>query len=292
MEENQMKGVILAAGKGSRLFPSTQSVSKHLLPIYDKPMIYYPLSILLLAKIRDIIIIINQEHSDLYNKILGDGSKFGCKIRYLIQEKPEGIGQSFLIAEKYIKNQKICLVLGDNIFYGDNLISLMANAKNNSGATIFTYEVNDPENYGVLETKKNKILSIIEKPKLPKSNKAITGIYFFDENALYFAKKNKKSLRNEYEITYIIDQYRKINNLNHIELGRGYAWLDTGSFENILYASNFFEIVEKRQGLKIACLEEIALLNKWVSKKKMNSIIKNYPSSGYKEYIKKIIRES
>ncbi len=287
-----MIGLILAAGKGSRLFPSTLSLSKHLLTIYDKPMIYYPLSILLLAKIRDIVIIINKEHTELYNKILGDGSKFGCRIKYLVQDKPEGIGQSFLIAEKYIKNKKVCLILGDNIFYGDNLISLMNKAKKNNGATIFTYEVKDPENYGILEMKKNKIFSIVEKPKSSKSKKAITGIYFFDTNILKFAKKNKKSKRNELEITFIIDQYRKINKLNHIDLGRGFAWLDTGSYENILYASNFFEIIEQRQGLKIACLEEIALLNKWLTKRKLNTIIKNYPSSNYKNYIKKVIKEN
>ena len=286
-----MKGIILAGGVGSRLYPLTRVTSKQLLPIYDKPMIYYSLSILMLAKIRDILIITTKEDQKNFKKLLGTGIDFGIKIKYKIQKKPKGIAEAFIIAENFIKNSNVCLILGDNIFYGQNLVKLLEKAKQNkTGATLFAYHVNDPERFGVInyDNKKN-IISIEEKPKSPKSNFAITGLYFYDNTVISKAKSLKPSKRNELEITEINNMYLKEKKINVEILGRGSAWLDTGTFDTLIEANQFVQIVEKRQGLKIACLEEIAYNNKWLNKKDLIRKIKSYKNTKYHEYLLNLI---
>ena len=286
-----MKGIILAGGAGSRLYPLTSVTSKQLLPIYDKPMIYYSLSILMLAKIRDILIITTKEDQKNFKKLLGTGKDLGIKIIYKIQKKPKGIAEAFIIAENFIKSSNVCLILGDNIFYGQNFVKLLEKAKQNkTGATLFAYHVKDPERFGVInyDNKKN-IISIEEKPKKPKSNFAITGLYFYDNTVISKAKNLKPSKRNELEITEINNMYLKEKKLNVEILGRGSAWLDTGTFDTLLEASQFVQIVEKRQGLIIACLEEIALNNKWLSKKELLRKIKLYKNTKYHEYLRNFI---
>ena len=265
-----MKGIILAGGKGTRLSPLTIAVSKQLLPIYDKPMIYYPLSALLLADIRDILIICNPDDESSYKKLLGNGANLGIKITYAIQPKPEGLAQAFIIGEEFIENSPVCLVLGDNIFYGDGLTeTLQTSVKyedNSNKARIFGYEVSNPSEYGVVSFDGNQnVLSIDEKPEFPKSNFAAVGLYFYPADVVNMAKTIEKSQRGEYEITSLNDKYLKERRLSVEVFGRGFAWLDTGSYESLIAANNFVSTVEARQGLKIACLEEISFKKGWIN---------------------------
>ncbi len=282
----------MAGGMGKRLQPTSSVISKHLFPIYDKPMIYYSLSLLLLARIKDIIVISDGKNLNLYKNLLGNGKKLGINISYLLQEKPEGIAQGILISKDKIKNKKICLVLGDNILYGNNLIQVLDQAKQRKkGATIFAYYVDDPSSCGVVKFDKHlKAKKLVEKPKKFISNYAIPGIYFYDENVVEIAESIKKSRRGEYEITSINEVYLKKNMLNVSVLNRGFAWLDTGTIDNLNAASNFFMAIEKRQGLKISCLEEIALNNKWITRTKLLQLINKMDAqSDYAKYLKKII---
>ena len=284
------KGIILAGGTGSRLSPLTKVTNKQLLPLYDKPLIFYPLSILMLAGIRDVLIITNPNENINFKKILGNGSNFGIKIQYLAQQKPNGLPEAFIIGEKFINKQNVALILGDNFFYGQGFTKRLKNkTKIKSGSTIFTYQVNNPQDYGIVEIKNNKIIKIKEKPKKSKSNLAITGLYFFDKNVVNFSKRLKPSKRNELEIVDLLKKYLKIKKLKIEFMGRGSAWLDTGTVESLFETSQFISSIEKRQGLKIACLEEIALNNKWIT----NSIIKKqinfYGESNYSKYLKKLI---
>lgn len=287
-----MKGIILAGGKGTRLHPMTKAISKHLIPIYDKPMIYYPLSVLMLSGIKDILIISTDEHIDLYKNLLGDGSDLGIKISYIIQEKPEGIGQAFVLGEDFIGDDDVCLILGDNIFYGQGLIRTFRDAiANLNEATIFGYYVNDPTNFGVVEFNDNgKVLSIEEKPKKPKSNYAVPGIYFYSNKVIGIAKNSKKSGRNEYEISTINATYLEKNKLEVIKLGRGIAWLDTGTYKGLLEASNYVEAIQTRQGLYIASLEEIAYSQEYIDAQKLETLIRSYNENEYAQYLKSILK--
>jgi glucose-1-phosphate thymidylyltransferase len=285
------KGIILAGGKGSRLSPLTKVINKQLLPLYDKPLIYYPLSILMLSGIRDVLIITNPDEDKNFKNILGNGLNFGIKIQYIEQKKPNGLPEAFIIGEKFINKENIALILGDNFFYGQGFTKrLKEKTKIKSGATIFTYQVNNPQDYGVAEIKKNRVFSIEEKPKKPKSNHAITGLYFFDKNVTNYSKTLKPSKRGELEITDLLNKYLKKRRLNSVFMGRGSAWLDTGSIENLFESSQFISSIEKRQGLKIACLEEIALNNKWISKKQIEKRISFYGDCDYSKYLRKIIK--
>lgn len=285
-----MKGIILAGGNGSRLYPSTVSVSKQLLPIYDKPLIFFPLSILMLADIRDILIICFEKHLMLYKELLGDGGELGIRISYEIQNTPKGIADAFIVGEKFIKKDKVCLVLGDNIFWGQGFSGVLQRSRKVKGAKIFGYRVDNPSEFGVVNlTKEGKPKNIEEKPKKPKSNLAIPGLYFYDNSVIQKAKKLKPSSRGELEITDINKLYIKDEALDVSILGRGFAWLDTGTPESLLEASNFVGMIEKRQGKKIACLEEIALQKSWITKKKLLKKIKSIPESSYKQYLKKIV---
>ena len=284
------KGIILAGGTGSRLSPLTKIINKQLLPLYDKPLIFYPLSILMLAGIRDILIITNPNEDINFKKILKNGSGFGIKIQYLAQQKPNGLPEAFIIGEKFIKKQNVALILGDNFFYGQGFTKrLEKHIKKKIGSTIFTYQVNNPQDYGVVEIKNNKILNIKEKPKKSKSNLAITGLYFFDKNVVNFSKKLKPSKRKELEIVDLLKKYLRIKKLKAEFMGRGSAWLDTGNVESLFETSQFISNIEKRQGLKIACLEEIALNNKWISKSIINKQIEFYGNCDYSKYLKKLI---
>ena len=284
------KGIILAGGKGSRLSPLTKVINKQLLPLYDKPLIFYPLSILMLAGIKDVLIITNPNEDINFKKILGNGSNFGIKIQYLTQQKPNGLPEAFIIGEKFINKQGVALILGDNFFYGQGFTKrLKQQTKAKLGSTIFAYQVNNPQDYGVIEIKKNKILNIREKPIKSKSNLAITGLYFFDKKVVSFAKKLKLSKRKELEIVDLLNKYLKIKKLKVEFMGRGSAWLDTGSAESLFETSQFVSNIEKRQGLKIACLEEIALNNKWISKSTVNKQINFYGNCDYSKYLKKLI---
>lgn len=282
-----MKGIILAGGSGTRLYPITQGVSKQLLPVYDKPMIYYPLSVLMLAGIREVLIITTPEDLESFKRLLGNGSQFGVKIEYEIQPKPEGLAQAFIIGEAFIGDDSVCLVLGDNIFWGQGFSPLLLDAASQQkGATVFGYKVHDPERFGVVEFDENlNVLSIEEKPLAPKSNFAITGLYFYDNHVIEIAKKVKPSLRGELEITSINQEYLKRGSLNVKLLGRGFAWLDTGTHDSLLGAAQFVETIEKRQGFKVACLEEIALGCGWLSSEEiMNNPYLN-KNTGYGKYI-------
>jgi glucose-1-phosphate thymidylyltransferase len=284
------KGIILAGGRGTRLSPLTKVINKQLLPLYDKPLIFYPLSILMLAGIRNILIITNIGEDVSFKKILGDGSNFGIKIQYLEQKKPNGLPEAFIIGEKFINNENIALILGDNFFYGQGFTKrLKEKTKKNSGATIFTYQVNNPEDYGIVTIKNNKIINIKEKPKKSKSKFAVTGLYFFDNNVVDFSKKLRPSKRKELEIVDLLKKYLKRKKLKAEFMGRGSAWLDTGSIETLFETSQFISSIEKRQGLKIACLEEIALNNKWISKIKVKKQINFYGNCSYSDYLKKLI---
>ena len=284
------KGIILAGGSGSRLSPLTKIINKQLLPLYDKPLIFYPLSILMLAEIRNILIIHNPNDENNFRKILGDGSGFGIKIQYKIQDKPNGLPEAFIVGEEFIKKESVALILGDNFFYGQGFSKRLKNfAKNNFGSTIFTYSVNNPKDYGIVETRNNKILSIKEKPKKTSSKQAITGLYFFDSNVVNYSKKLKPSKRNELEIVDLIKMYLKIKKLKVEFIGRGSAWMDTGSIDGLFETSQFISSIEKRQGQKIACLEEIALNKKWISKSSIKKQINFYGDCEYSKYLKKLI---
>ena len=288
-----MKGIILAGGSGSRLYPLTKCISKQLLPVYDKPMIYYPLSVLMLAGIRDILVITTPEDQNNFKKLLNDGSQFGVNLSYAAQQSPDGLAQAFIIGEKFIGKDSVCLVLGDNIFYGQGLTPILDKATSQQdGATIITYQVKNPERFGILEIdSKNKVISIEEKPIKPKSNYAITGLYFYDNEVVQIAKKIKPSDRGELEITSINEVYFKKGKLNVQKLGRGFAWLDTGTFESLLDASHFVETIEKRQGYKIACLEEVAFNQGWISRDKINEMANKLDKNSYGNYLKSLLRE-
>lgn len=282
-----MKGIILAGGSGTRLWPITQGISKQLLPVYDKPMIYYPLSLLMLAKIQDVLVISTPEDIGLYKRILEDGNRFGLNINYATQENPDGIAQAFLIGEKFIEKDKVCLVLGDNVFYGESFPQkLNAAAKSNAGANVFAYWVKDPKQFGVVEfDESGDVVSIEEKPENPKSSWALTGLYFYDENVVSIAKDIKPSTRGELEITSINQAYLDAKAIEATKLGRGYAWLDMGTHESLLQASQYIQTIENRQGLKIACLEEIAFSNGWISVDELLSAGQNYGNSSYGRYL-------
>jgi glucose-1-phosphate thymidylyltransferase len=284
------KGIILAGGKGTRLSPLTKVINKQLLPLYDKPLIFYPLSILMLAGIKDILIITNTGEDASFKKILGNGSNFGIKIQYLEQKKPNGLPEAFIIGEKFINNEDIALILGDNFFYGQGFTKrLKEKTRKNSGATIFTYQVNNPQDYGIVTVTNNKIINIKEKPKKSKSRLAVTGLYFFDNNVVHFSKKLRPSKRGELEIVDLLKKYLQKKKLKADFMGRGSAWLDTGNIETLFETSQFISSIEKRQGLKIACLEEIALNNKWISKSIVQKQIIFYGNCNYSDYLKKLI---
>ncbi len=289
--QDARKGIILAGGTGSRLFPMTQVVSKQLLPIYDKPMIYYPLSTLMLAGIREILIITRPSDQILFKKLLNDGSQWGLKINYLVQDEPKGISEAFLIAEKFIDQKPVTLILGDNLFYGDNLSAqLNKYIYQKSGATIFSYLVNNPQRYGVVEFDGNKrVIDIIEKPKNPKTSYAITGIYFYDGSVVEKAKKLIPSARGELEITDLNLMYLREKRLNVEVLGTGTAWLDTGTFSSLHQASEYIKILEDRQGVKIGCPEEISWENSWINDDQLLKLTKPLLKSGYGEYLLKLI---
>lgn len=290
-----MKGIILAGGSGTRLYPITQGISKQLLPIYDKPMIYYPLSVLMLAGIQDILIITTSEDNNSFKRLLKDGNQWGIKIQYAIQEKPEGIAQAFLIGEKFLDGETACLILGDNIFHGAGLTNMLLDARFNAideNATVFGYRVNDPERYGVAEIDEmGYCISIEEKPKNPKSNYAVTGLYFYPSDVVEKAKQIKPSDRGELEITTLNQMYLEEDRLNMEILPRGAAWLDTGTFESLSNASNYIETIEKRQGMQIACLEEIAYNQDWISKDDVEAAAKLMEKNDYGKYLQSLIKK-
>ena len=286
------KAIILAGGKGTRLSPLTKVLNKQLLPLYDKPLIFYPLSVLMLAGIKEILIITNKGETNLFKKILGNGENLGIKIFYKEQKKPNGLPEAFIIGEKFIKNQSVALILGDNFFYGQGFTNrIKEKIKENRGATIFTYIVNNPKDYGIIELdKNNKIKNILEKPKKTKSRLAITGFYLFDKNVINFSKQLKPSKRKELEIVDLIKKYFKKKTLDAEFMGRGSAWLDTGNVQNLNETAQFISSIERRQGLKIGCLEEIAYINKWISKKKIIKAVKFYGNCEYSEYLNNLIK--
>ncbi len=284
------KGIILAGGKGTRMSPLTKAVNKQLLPIHDKPLIFYPLSILMLAGIKDILIIVNQGQLSQYKKIIPDGKNYGIKINYLEQKNPNGLPEAFILGEKFIKNQNVCLILGDNFFYGQNLSKILKNCtKLKNGAKVLLHRVNNPESFGVAKVFGKKIKSIKEKPKKFMSDLAITGLYFFDKKVCSYAKKLKPSKRGELEIVDLLNKYLKNKRLSAELIGRGGAWLDTGSIDDFYKTSAFVSAIENRQGFKIACLEEIAFNNRWIDKKQLIQAVKFYGNCSYSDYIKKLI---
>ena len=281
------KGIILAGGSGTRLYPLTRGISKQLLPVYDKPMIFYPLSVLMLAGIRDVLIITTPEDQAGFIRLLGDGSQFGIKLTYKIQPSPDGLAQAFIIGEEFIGDDNVCLVLGDNIYYGESFTQKLISAnKRETGATVFGYQVRDPERFGVVEFDQSmKAISIEEKPVQPKSNYAVTGLYFYDNDVIEIAKSIKPSARGELEITCVNNEYLKRGDLNVEILGRGFAWLDTGTYDSLMDAGHYVQTIEKRQGMKIACLEEIAFSNGWLTVEEIKEIAKPLMKNSYGEYL-------
>ncbi len=292
-----MKGIILAGGSGTRLYPSTKAISKQLLPIYDKPMVYYPLSILMLSKIKDILIISTPIDIDKYENLLGNGSKFGINIKYKIQANPDGLAQAFILGKDFIGNDDVCLILGDNIFYGNELPKILREARRevnkNQKAKVFGYYVNDPERYGVVDFDENgSAISIEEKPKEPKSNYAVSGLYFYPNDVVKIVKKQKPSKRGELEITDTNKKFLKMKRLEVEKMGRGYAWLDTGTHDSLIEASLFVQTIEKRQGMKISCIEEIAYRMNWISKKQLEKLGLEMKNNEYGQYLLKIATEN
>lgn len=287
------KGIILAGGSGTRLHPITKGISKQLLPIYDKPMVYYPLSVLMLAGISEALVISTPEDIEGFKRLLGDGSQFGMELSYAIQPRPDGLAQAFILGEKFIGQSNVCLVLGDNIFYGQGFTPMLRQAAaRQKGATVFGYQVKDPERFGVVEfDEQQRVMSIEEKPKNPKSNFAVTGLYFYDNDVIQIAKQVKPSERGELEITSINQAYLERGDLNVELLGRGFAWLDTGTQGSLLEAAQFVETIEKRQGYKVACLEEIALNNGWLSREEVLAIGQTMNKNGYGQYLISLVRE-
>lgn len=289
-----MKGIILAGGSGTRLYPITKGVSKQLLPIYDKPMVFYPLSVLMLAGIREILVITTAEDIDGFKRLLGDGSQFGVSLSYAIQARPDGLAQAFIIGEEFIGMDPVCLVLGDNIFYGQGFTPMLhAAVTRGKGATVFGYQVKDPERFGVVEFDQNlRAVSIEEKPNKPKSNYAVTGLYFYDNDVIEIAKQVEPSERGELEITSINQVYMERGDLHVQLLRRGFAWLDTGTHESLLEAAHFVETIEKRQGYKVACLEEIAFNNGWLTTSELMQIGTDLSKNSYGQYLLSIVREN
>jgi glucose-1-phosphate thymidylyltransferase len=287
-----MKGIVLAGGSGTRLYPVTRGISKHLLPVYDKPMIYYPLSVLMLAGIRDILIITTPADQEAYIRLLGDGSKFGTNLTYAVQPSPDGLAQAFIIGEDFIGDDHVCLILGDNIFYGPNFTPRLNKALNRKiGATVFGYQVKNPEHFGVVEfDEEMRAISIEEKPTQPRSNYAVTGLYFYDNDVVEIAKDVKPSGRGELEITSVNQVYMKRGTLNVELLGRGFAWLDTGTHDSLLDAAQFVETIEKLQGYKIACLEEIAWRNGWLTVERMYELAQPMAKNGYGRYLLELLK--
>ncbi len=287
-----MKGIILAGGSGTRLHPLTLAVSKQLMPVYDKPMVYYPLSILMMANINEILIISTPEDLPNFRKLLGDGSQLGCKFSYVEQKIPNGLAQAFVLGEEFIGNDSVCLILGDNIFYGSGIQNLLLeSAKDPDGGVVFAYHVNDPERYGVVEFDENqKALSIEEKPKNPKSNYAVPGLYFYDNTVVEVAKNLKPSARGEYEITDVNKYYLNKGKLKVGIISRGTAWLDTGTFESLLQAGQYVEVIESRQGLKVGCIEEVAYRRKFIDEKQLEELAKPLLKSGYGNYLMNLLK--
>lgn len=288
-----MKGIVLAGGSGTRLYPITKGVSKQLLPVYDKPMVFYPISVLMLAGIRDILIITTPEDQSSFIRLLGDGSQFGINLSYTVQPAPDGLAQAFLIGEKFIGNDSVCLVLGDNIFYGQGFRPMLRQAASEqTGATVFGYRVVDPHRFGVVEfDDRGRAVSIEEKPAEPKSHYAVTGLYFYDNNVIEIAKSIQPSARGELEITSVNQVYLAQGNLRVQTLGRGFAWLDTGTYQTLLDAAHFVETVETRQGYKIACLEEIALKQGWLDKDQIEATARSLPNNSYGDYLRALLLE-